>query len=484
MNQLYYGDNLEIMQKYITDESIDLCYIDPPFNSGRNYNQIYQNTGKETAQVQAFIDTWNWDDIAAICYQELEDKPTLLPHQTYLFILSMVNVFGKCPITAYLLYMSFRLVEIHRVLKPTGSFYLHCDPFANYLLRALLDTIFVSQNGKMQNEIIWCYRQGGRSNNTFARKHDVIFWYTKSKQQWKFNADDIRISYHGTGGYVTSGKGTTIKGKVYRPNELGKIPEDWWDIPAITPMAKERLGYETQKPESLLERIIKASSDENDVILDAFCGCGTTVAVAQRLNRKWIGIDISYNAVSIIKERLINTYGREIVSKFTELGEPKDFESAKQLALKAGDNRKEFEKWSIAKYSNNKAFVNNNKGGDGGIDGTAYIKIDKNETKKILFSVKSGEKLSPSVVRDLFGVVEREEAAFGILITLYPFDNLVKEANKYGYFKNPITGKQYKKIQIIDIVKIMEGETLDKNEIVDILKKAERKHNIKQEKII
>jgi len=218
MNQLYYGDNLEIMRKFIKDESVDLCYIDPPFNSGRDYNQIYQNTGKETAQVRAFEDTWRWDDMAAKSYQELMDKPTLLPHKAYLFIKSMVEIFGKCDITAYLLYMSFRITEIHRVLKPTGSFYLHCDPFANYLLRTLLDAIFVPSGGKMLNEIIWCYRQGGRTNYSFARKHDMIFCYVKSKQKWIFNSDAVRIPYEGTGGYVTSGKGTTIKGKVYKPN--------------------------------------------------------------------------------------------------------------------------------------------------------------------------------------------------------------------------------------------------------------------------
>ena len=246
-------------------------------------------------------------------------------------------------------------------------------------------------------------------------------------------------------------------------------------------MAKERLGYNTQKPEALLKRIILASSNEGDVILDAFCGCGTTIAVAERLNRKWIGVDISYNAVALIKKRLIDTFGNEITSQFVELGEPKDFDSAKELALRKGDNRKEFEKWSIIKYSNKQAFVNDKKGGDGGIDGTAYMKINKDETKKVLFSVKSGEKLTPSVVRDLFGAVEREDAAIGILITLYPFDSLVREAKKYGYFKHPLTGKQYERIQVIDIVKIMEGAVLDLN-MVDILKKAEYTGLNKQEK--
>jgi site-specific DNA-methyltransferase (adenine-specific) len=485
MNQLFYGDNLEIMQKYIADESVDLCYIDPPFNSNRNYNQVYQNTDRETAQVQAFIDTWTWDDIAALTYQNLMEKPTLLPHQTYLFIRSMVEIFGKCDITSYLLYMSFRVVDIHRVLKDTGSFYLHCDPFANYLLRTLLDTIFVPKGGKMRNEIVWCYKGGGASQNDFARKHDTIFRYIK-KNKFTFNADEVRINYESNAAKRTSDtawgshKGSN---KVYRPHSKGKIPEDWWTIPVLNSQAKERLGYNTQKPEALLNRIISASSNEGDVILDAFCGCGTTVAVAQELNRKWIGIDITYNAVSLIKKRLIDTFGNEITSQFEELGEPKDFESAKELALRKGDNRKEFEKWSIAKYSEHQAFVNDKKGGDGGIDGTAYM-LDKDDTgeqinSKIIFSVKSSKTLSPNVVRDLNGTLDKENAKIGILITLYSSANLVKEAKKYGFYTNKLFNKTYNKIQVITIEEIMVGEKLD-IPMVDILKKAERKHKTKQ----
>jgi SAM-dependent methyltransferase len=268
-------------------------------------------------------------------------------------------------------------------------------------------------------------------------------------------------------------------GKICYADE-GVTADDVWtfvrdeSFRTLNSMAKERLNYPTQKPEALLERIILASSNKGDVVLDAFCGCGTTIAVAERLNRNWIGIDISYNAVSVIKKRLIDTFGNKITTEFLELGEPKDLASATALALRAGDNRKEFEKWSIAKYSENRAFVNDKKGGDGGIDGTAYIKVDKDTTQKVLFSVKSGQKLTPTVIRDLFGVVEREDAAVGILLTLYPFDNLVKEAKKYGFFKHPLTGKQYERIQVIDIVKIMDGARLE-IPMLEILKKAERK---------
>ncbi|MDR0927394.1 MAG: restriction endonuclease [Ignavibacteria bacterium] len=507
-NQLYYGDNLDVLRKNIKDESIDLCYIDPPFNSSRNYSQIFQNSGKETAQVQAFVDTWTWDDAAAMAYQELKEKPTLLSHRPYLFIMNMIEMFGMCDITAYLLYMAFRIKEIYRVLKPTGSFYLHCDQTVSHYLKLLLDGVFVSPNGTFKNEIIWKRgtMKGGKSkSHQYARNHDVILFYTKGidytfnkpfidfsedyKKRFKYNDDDGRGFYRKDQpigprtemkleklkkeGRVFTDKDGKLKIKHYLNDYEGvAVDDNWIDIKEINVMAKERLGYPTQKPEALLERIILASSNEGDVILDAFCGCGTTIAVAQRLNRKWIGIDITYNAIAIIKERLINAYGKKFTSEFIELGEPKDLNSAKQLALRAGDNRKEFEKWSIAKYSNNQAFVNDKKVGDGGIDGLAYMNVDKNETKKILFSVKSGEKLTPSVVRDLFGVVEREDAAVGILITLYPFENLIKEAKKYGFYKNPMTGNLFEKIQVVDIQEIIDGKRLELPSI-DVLKKAE-----------
>jgi len=483
--QLYYGDNLEIIRKYIADESVDLCYIDPPFNSSRNYNQIYKNVGKETAQSQAFVDTWRWDDAAAKIYQELMDMPTLLPQKAYLFLRSMIEIFGKCDITAYLLYMAFRIKEIHRVLKPTGSFYLHCDPTASHYLKLLLDGFFYGK-GDLRNEIIWCYtRMAAKGQRQLSRAHDIIFWYSKG-EEWIFNVDDIRQPYSKASkareGYKLTKLGSGIP-KVPQTvlNEKGKFPEDWYLIPYLR--GKEYLGYPTQKPEALLERIILASSNEGDVILDAFCGCGTTVAVAERLKRKWIGIDISYNAVSIIKKRLVDTFGEKITSEFIELGEPKDFDSARQLALKAGDNRKEFERWSIAKYSNNQAFGNDKKGSDGGVDGIAYM-FDSDENgkqinSKIIFSVKSNKTLSPTVIRDLNGTLDKENAKIGILITLYPMENLVKESKKYGLYTNKLFNKTYEKIQVISIDEIMNGARLE-IPMLDILKKAERKSKDKQ----
>ena len=515
MNQLYYGDNLEVMQKYIADESVDLCYIDPPFNSGEDYNLIYKISHKETAQVHAFTDTWVWDDLAALSHQNLMDKPTLLPHKTFIFIRSMIEMFGKCDISAYLLYMAFRIKEIHRVLKPTGSFYLHCDPFANYLLRSLLDSIFVDKGGKMLNEIVWHYKTyQGQVKKYFPRKHDTIFFYCKNGDKHrtfrllKDNNPESAIDFKRWNKYLNEYNEITganypktdsrfdgyikrfIKENGREPdkNDIifkieGQTIDTVWNIKAVDPKDKARLGYKTQKPEALLERIIKASSNEGDVVLDAFCGCGTTIAVAQRLNRKWIGIDITYNAVSLIKKRLLDTFGNEITSEFLELGEPKDLNSAVQLALRAGDNRKEFEKWSIAKYSEHQAFVNDKKGGDGGIDGTAYM-LDKDENgeqvnSKIIFSVKTNKTLSPNVVRDLNGTLDKENAKIGILITLYPVQNLVRESKKYGTYTNKLFNKNYNKIQVISIEEIMDGARLELPTI-EILDSAKRKYKTKQ----
>ncbi len=484
-NQLFYGDNLEVLRKYIKDESIDLCYIDPPFNSKRNYNQIYNNIGKEDfAQAQAFTDTWTWNLIAGEGFEEItENRNGRFTAQSQSLIFGLEKVLGKGSLMAYLVSMTQRIAEIFRVLKPTGSFYLHCDPTASHYLKLICDTIFCPQGGDFRNEIIWAYSGGGRPNDDFARKHDIIFRYSKSDIVI-FNADEVRVPYNlDTEKYKSPKSWGSHKGsdKVYAPNELGKIPEDWWLISPINSQSKERLGYPTQKPESLLERIIKASSKEGDVILDAYCGCGTTIAVAEKLKRNWIGVDITYQSISLIMKRLEDSFGKSILDKesFTLAGIPQDFESAVALANKQDDRlRKEFEKWFVLTYSHNRAIINDKKGGDGGIDGIAFMvdfdEQDKHELKKILFSVKSSPKLSPTVIRDLAGTMEREKAPIGYLLTLYPMPNLVKEAEKYGTYQNKLFGKSYAKIEVIDVQKILDGIIMNLP-TSDVLKKAQRK---------
>ena len=427
-NHLYYGDNLEVLRKYIKDESIDLCYIDPPFNSKRNYNQIYNNIGKEDkAQAQAFVDTWEWDIHADQGYKEILDNyNNVFTKQSIALIQGIEGVLGRGSLLAYLVSMTLRIAEIYRVLKPTGSFYLHCDPTASHYLKLVLDGIFCTRGGDFRNEIIWCYTgPGSPGMRQFMRKHDVIFWYNKSNT-WIFNRDEVRVE-HSKKTKENYKKGLIGSGFVeadHKIHERGKVPEDWWQM-AIAPRGKEYLGYPTQKPEALLERIIKASSNEGDVILDAYCGCGTSVAVAERLNRGWIGIDITYQSISLILKRLEEHFGKSALDNIKLNGAPKDFASAEALAHKKDDRtRKEFEKWAILTYSKNKAIINEKKGGDGGIDGIAYTVIgyenNKYATEQILFSVKSNHTLTPSVIRDLNGTIEREKSAMGILIIMYP----------------------------------------------------------------
>ena len=255
-NRLFYGDNLDVLRNKIAFESIDLCYIDPPFNSKKNYFQIYNNIGgdEDKAQAQAFEDTWEWADEAVEGYEFITSVANLnngtFGAKTVALLRGFREVLGQGSLLAYLVHMTLRISEIHRVLKPKGSFYLHCDPTASHYLKLILDSVFCGRGGDLVNEIIWCYRQGGRSGLNFSKKHDTIFWYSKSSS-WVFNADALRVPYEGTGGYVSKGR-NIVNGKEYKVNPLGKIPEDWWDIPALNPMSKERLGYPTQKPEALL----------------------------------------------------------------------------------------------------------------------------------------------------------------------------------------------------------------------------------------
>ncbi|GHV57062.1 restriction endonuclease subunit M [Synergistales bacterium] len=484
-NKLFYGDNLDVMRKYIGDETIDLCYIDPPFNSSRNYNQIYNNVGKDdTAQAQAFVDTWTWNDIAEDSFRDIHNNP-LCPLKVVHLLDGLMAVIGRGSLLAYLVSITQRVAEIRRVLKPTGSFYLHCDPTASHYLKLVLDCVFCEKSGDFVNEIVWCYETGGRSNNFFPRKHDVIFFYTKDAKNFTFNDADIRLARDTSTMHepvLTDEEGRQYQrniknGKEYRYYLThGVLPNDYWiDIQALNPAAKERLGYPTQKPEALLERIIKASSNEGNTVLDAYCGCGTTVAVAQRLKRKWIGIDITYQSISLILKRLEDTYGREVLDNAELNGIPRDMESAAALAQKEDDRtRKEFEKWVVLTYSNNQARINEQKGSDKGIDGMAFIAGADAGTQKVLFSVKSG-KVSVSHVRDLRGTVEREGAAGGILITLSPpTKDMIAEAASAGNMENAAVSRKIHKIKIVTVGELLDGERMTLPLAYEVLKKAQR----------
>ena len=483
VNQLYYGDNLEVLRRYIKDESVDLCYIDPPFNSKRNYNQIYNNIGAEDkAQAQAFIDTWEWDDHAIHGINEiLINYHGLFTQQCIALITGLSNVLGKGSLLAYLVSMTLRITEIHRVLKPTGSFYLHCDPTASHYLKIILDAIFCSQGGDYVNEITWCYGSGGASKSHFSKKHDIIFLYRKSQNNFIFNVDLVREEYSSP----EKVEHKIINGKAYkRKHELGRIPFDWWQMPILTNTAKERLGYPTQKPEALLERIIKASSKENDIVLDAYCGCGTTVAVCQKLDRQWIGIDITYQSISLILKRLEDSFPG--VLKTIKLhGIPKDIESARALANKTDDRtRKEFEKWAILTYTNNKAVINAKKGADKGIDGIVYFQGDKNDPEKIIFQVKSG-KVKSGDIRDLLGTMTIESASLAIFITLEePTKDMLKTAKSAGFYQSKYMSHSCDKIQIVTIKEIIEEQQrLNIRLSYEVLKSAEKQKEVRVNQI-
>ena len=539
-NELYYGDNLDVLRRKIAPESVDLCYIDPPFNSKRNYFQIYNNQGSEDrAQAQAFVDTWNWGEEANAGLDYVLDIERLAPRagdtrwteQTVELIRGLAKVLGKGSLLAYLVHMTLRIVEIHRVLKPTGSFYLHCDPTASHYLKLVLDAVFCGQGGDYINEITWkradtVKGNTGQGMRCFDKNTDTILFYTKSsdatfnaqyaqysekylKDFYKFVEPDTgrryrlismtapgdaakgnpiypvmgverywRYTKERMQGYIDAGMvvqtkpGNVPQRKLYLDEGKGVPVQSLWDdVPALHSQAAERLGYPTQKPEALLERIIKASSNEGDTVLDAYCGCGTTVAVAQRLGRRWIGIDITYQSISLILKRFRDPFredeaGWKALEATIKLdGVPRDFESAMALANRKDDKtRKEFEKWAVLTFSNNQARINEKKGADGGIDGIAYFLIDKDTNGKAIFQVKS----RPGTRADLATLNSdrlREKAEFGFLICTGPADAPTKamreEILAAGKYQHPLLNRQDDRLQVVLLPELFQGKRLD-----------------------
>jgi site-specific DNA-methyltransferase (adenine-specific) len=482
-NELYYGDNLEILRRKIKDNSIDLCYIDPPFNSKRTYNQIYLNKGEEDkAQAQAFIDTWEWNDRANEGFEQItENYKGVFTAQSIDLILGLEKVLKRDSLLAYLVSMTLRITEIQRVLKPTGSFYLHCDPTASHYLKLVLDSIFCPTGGDFRNEIIWCYQRWTGATDKFQRMHDVIFFYTKQKDGYVFNVQQepySEKSLHKARRTSIAEKGRVVSQSYTDDTSRQKSMRDVWEISYINSQAKERLGYPTQKPEALLERIIKASSNKGDIVLDAFCGCGTSVAVAERLKRKWIGIDITYQSISVILRRLEDSFGKDISNNICLDGIPKDMESARALANNKDDRlRKEFEKWAVLTYTNNRAIINEKKGADKGIDGIAFIGEGKDEYKKILFSVKSGEQIKSGDIRDLKGTMQREGAVMGIFLTLEPPTKpMITESKSAGLYTDKIIGRKYPVMDIVTIEEMLiNGKRFNvpTSHSIEVLKRAQ-----------
>lgn len=312
-NVLYYGDNLDVLRRYVRDESVDLVYLDPPFNSNKDYNVLFleHDGGRAAAQVKAFKDTWEWDQVAARTFHELVEAGGKLSEAMQAFRL----VLGETDMLAYLSMMAPRLAELHRVLKPQGSIYLHCDPTASHYLKILLDAIFHPCN--FRNEVIWRYRRWPAPARQFQKMHDVLLFYSRSHEAERTfhvlygyeKLAESTIKTYGMKKQKADFSSEHRKPSTVDEESAGPPLSDVWEVGIIAPMSKERLGFPTQKPEALLERVIKASSNEGDLVLDPFCGCGTAVAVAERLKRKWIGIDVTHLAINLIKRRIFDGFG-------------------------------------------------------------------------------------------------------------------------------------------------------------------------------
>lgn len=508
-NRLYYGDNLEILRRHIAAESVDLIYLDPPFNSNRSYNVLFKTkSGEEAqAQIEAFDDTWTWSQQSEAEYDRLLDDEWTPPNVADA-IWSMRRLLGDNDLLAYLVMMTSRLLEMHRVLKDTGSLYLHCDPTASHYLKIILDAVFGTD--RFLSEIIWQRTAAkGDARRKWAAIHDTLLVYTRSSS-YKFepvfyDPDEAYLSRFalddgdGRGpyrlapldspnprpnltyeykGYAPPAKGWRVSREVmeqldadgllafpkkatgrlarkhYLAKQQGRKAGDvWTDISPLQAADVERLGYPTQKPLSLLERIIRASSDPGGVVLDPFCGCGTAVDAAQNLGRQWIGIDISYLAVALIQDRLADRYGNDIRETYRVVGIPHDLAGAEAL-FKA--NAFDFERWAVTVIGGR---ANEKQVGDRGIDGVVRFPLDKRNVGRILVSVKGGSTLNPAMVRDLRGTVERERAEMGILVTLgTPTRGMTDEANRSGSYHYDLTGATFPRIQIVTVPEILAGK--------------------------
>jgi site-specific DNA-methyltransferase (adenine-specific) len=510
LNTLYYGDNLIILREHIVDESVDLIYLDPPFNSKATYNLLFRSPkGQQSnAQIEAFEDTWHWGDEAEKEFQELIHQPNTDVSE---MMQSLRRFLGENDMMAYLTMMANRLLELHRALKPTGSLYLHCDSTASHYLKVVLDGVFGKAH--YRNEITWKRRVGSSSavhdSNRFGVVTDTILFYAKSEEspfhpQYSFSDPDYQEYVTERFKYVDDQgrkyRLDNLTNPAYRPNliyeykgfkppkngwaisrekmeqwdkegriDFPKKPDGrlqrrrfleelkgkpvqnlWSDIPEINSQAAERLGYPTQKPLPLLERIISASSNEGDLVLDPFCGCGTTIHAAEKLKRQWIGIDITHLAITLIEKRLRDAFPGIV---FEIHGTPKDFESARDLATR---DKYQFQWWACS-LVNAQPYQGKKKGADSGIDGLIFFQDDKSGAKKIVVSVKGGENVGVPMIRDLGHVIDREKASIGLFVTLTdPTSPMMKEAVTAGYYESP-AGASFPKIQILTIKGLLDG---------------------------
>jgi site-specific DNA-methyltransferase (adenine-specific) len=455
-NHLYYGDNLDILRNhsYFPSEFVDLIYLDPPFKSNVDYNVLFaeQDGSRSHAQIRAFTDTWKWGiEAAQTCEEVIEGGGEVAKAMA-----SFRTFLGGSDMMAYLAMMAPRLIELRRVLKKTGSIYLHCDPTASHYLKMLMDSIFGPQN--FVNEIIWHYRKWPAGKYTFQRNHDVILFYSASGSKDRvFNQLYMEraastLKRFGTAKIVSGHdeEGRRVPSEMADEESAGVRQDDVWNIGRVPPIKQL---YPTQKPDDLLRRILRASSNKGDVVLDPFCGCGTTIEVAQELKRRWIGIDITHLALNLIKWRLSNRFGIEAMTKNYEVtGEPVDLSGAHELAMQ---DRFEFQNWALGLLGARRTEVK--KGADQGIDGRQYFHESRGGVpEQIIYSVKSGA-LKATDIRDLGHVINREKAKMGILIALEkPSKPMLAEAANAGFYDSLIWGK-LPRLQFVTVKDLLNG---------------------------
>lgn len=511
-NTLFYGDNLAILREYVPDASVDLVYLDPPFNSNRNYNVLFKDEGgtESEAQITAFEDTWHWGEDAERTYRELVVNAS--PHVGEM-VEALRKFVGTNQMMAYLVMMAARLVELHRVLKPTGSLYLHADPTASHYLKVILDTIFDPRS--FINEIVWkrygAHNDVGQGSRHYGRVHDVILFYKKADLQtwnqvfmpldpqyvtetyrmvepetgrrftttpmtgpggaekgnpvfeWKGHTRAWRYSYETIErlereGRLYYSKTGYVRQKLYLDESKGVPVQDvWTDVTSLSGAHAERLGYPTQKPLALLERIINASSNPGDVVMDPFCGCGTAIAAAQKLGRRWIGIDITHLSIALQKYRLEAMFPG---IKFKVVGEPEDMGAARQLAK---DDAYQFQWWALSlvrakPLGGQEGSKVGKKGADKGIDGVITFMDDNNgRPKRVIVQVKSGH-VQRANIEQLVGTIQREQAAIGVFITLEePTAPMRTEALSAGTYYSPGWGREFLRIQILSIAELLRG---------------------------
>ena len=518
MNELHFGNNLDVLRG-MSPSSVDLIYLDPPFNSNANYNVIYgtKRGGPSKAQAHAFQDTWQWGIDAKRALEEAAARHI----QVGALLDSFEKAFRGSEMMAYLAMMAVRLIEMHRVLKSTGTLFLHCDPTASHYLKILLDTLFGPK--QFGAEIVWkrtsAHSDAGQGRRLLGYQHDIILQYMKSNEYvwnqgyhkyadqyadntyrhvesetgrrwgsfditapggadpkkrnphyeflgvtryWRFSKDRMS-QLHAEGRIVQSRPGAVPRQKRYL-DEMPGVPLQtlWTDIPPIGAKAQERLGYPTQKPLALLERIIGLSSNPGDIVLDPFCGCGTAIEAAQKLSRKWIGIDVTYLAIHVIESRLTKAFGSEIRGEYKLFGRPEDAHDAQVLA---GRDWLEFQKWAVWTLG---GLPKDRPGADGGIDGVIrYHRVGIEQPNRAIVSVKGGQHVGVDAIHKLKSVVQREGAEIGVLVCINPPSAAMKrEATSEGEVGPP--SRRVPKLQIVTIEQLFDENPINLPGIIDL----------------